>query len=258
MGNKYSVEKSFQLFISEICKQTCMQKSKDEIKEIFNPTIPSTRRVVSKYDVECVRDKVDSSHINDSLPFFRATFDDSLIPELFHEEISNIFVKLASKCTNRELSDNLNGAAFNLRLAPIHEVKVLAAVKATAQFRGQEKGGMDLFLPVAKTADDSLRPVATAYAIEMLRDWGVEITDSFRQHVTNWIEGYNELPPDIIKYIRSQIDFAWSKRTTLEHPFKYWERLGHRSPFGKPKTFKQIHEELLSKWPKHFAKPYEE
>jgi len=258
LENKYSIDKSFHLLLSEICKKTYLQKSADDIENLFNPTIPPTSKVVSKFEVLCIKDKVSNSPIDEALPFFRATFDNALIPEILHEEIVDTFVQLAKQCKERHLSDQLSGAAFNLILAPIHEVKILAAVKATAQFRGQGGGTMDLFLPIAKSADDSLRPVSTACAIEMLQEWNVKISDSFRKHVTNWIEGYHELPAEIVGYIRKQVDFAWSERTTLEHPFRYWERLGHKSPFGKAKTFKEIRGELLDRWPKQFTKPYEE
>lgn len=257
-GGKYSIDKSFELLLSELCKQTYMLKATEEIEEMFKPTIPPARRVVTKFEAEGVKDKIATSPINESLAFFRATFDDALIPELFHEDVSNLFVQLAQQCTSRQLSDQLQGAAFNLFLSPINSVRVLAAVKATAQFRGDSRGAMDLFLPLVKSANDSLRPVSTAYAIELLHGWNVKIDDTFRKHVTHWIEGYNELPAEIVRFIKEQVDFAWSDRTTLEHPFHYWERLGHKTPFGKAKSFGDIYKEILGNWPKKFAKPYEE
>ena len=172
--------------------------------------------------------------------------------------MTKTFIQLAKRCVNRELSDQLSGAAVNLTIDLKYGIEVLAAVTATAQFRGRNEDPLDLFLPRVKTVPEELRPFCTARAIELLREWNVKIDDAFRKHVIHWVKGYNSLPGNAVQYIRNQIDYAWSEHTIFEHPFSYWGRLGHKSPFGAAKSFGDIQRELLEMCPKTFDKPYED
>jgi len=258
LGGRHSIEQSFELFMSALCNKTSLLKSSTEIGEMFRPSIPASRPVVTRYEIEGVEQKIQKSPTVEALLFFRGTFDAVLIPELFQERVCNLFLSLAKECFNRQLSDQLSGAAFNLYLDPKYGIEVLSAVIATAQFRGQEKGAFDLFLPNVKSVPGKLRPFCTARAIELLRNWNIKIDDTFRKHVTDWIKGYHELPGSAVAYIRSQVDYAWPGKTNFEHPFSYWTRLGHKTPFGTRKTFNDIQKELLGLWPKDFFKPYEE
>jgi len=258
LGGAFSIEQSFEMFMSALCRRTSSLKLSSEINEMFRPSVPPSHPIVTKYEIEGVEDRIRKAPTGEALLFFRGTFDAVSIPEPFQEKVYNLFLTLAQKCINRELSDQLRGAAFNLNLELKYGIEVLAAVTATAQFRGREQGVLDLFLPVVKRVHDKLRPFCTARAIELLRNWSVTIDDTFRRHVTNWLEGYNELPANAITYIKSQVDYAWAGKTPLEHPFSYWTRLGHKTTFGTRKSFHDIQKDLLSLLPKDLCKPYEE
>lgn len=136
-------------------------------------------------------------------------------------------------------------------------IDALAAVLTTALCRGHNSG-FDMFHPIMPVLHESTYPFAAARAIELIKDWGITMNDSFRKHVNGWIEGYNELPSDAQQYIVTHVNWAWSEKTTYENPILYWKRLGHKSPFGKPKSFQDIHNDILARLPKEFTKPYEE
>ena len=71
------------------------------------------------------------------------------------------------------------------------------------------------------------------------------------------IKGYNVLPDDVQAYIRNQINWAWSTKTTYENPIQYWERLGHKTGFDSP-GYNQIRKRMEDILAKKSSKPYEE
>ena len=254
--NKYSSEKAFDLFLSAFCKKTRMFKSAEEIDNLFRPSTPTASVVVTKYEIESVEEKFKDTYGKEFIEFFRATFDATRIPDSYQERVCKLFIEMARKCTNGELSDMLSAAAFNLILKPEYGIQILAAVEATAQFR-DKRSGFDLFRPIVKTVSEELRPGTVALAIAMLREWGMKINDNFRSNVTYWIEGYQKLPDRTIENLRAMVNYAWLEHTTIEHPFKYWER-NHHMPIMEGKGFHAILKDMIDKIPKNFPKPYEE
>jgi hypothetical protein len=245
---------AFESFLSALCEKTRTLKTERDISELFRPAIPPSVKVVTKWEISGVEAKVNSYQFDQAIAIFRASFDASLIPDKYQDRVASMFIKLAKDCSNRNQSDMLTGAAFNLALNLHNSAKVLAAVQATAQVRGQ-MSPLDIFTPQVKNFSEEVRPVAAALAIEFLREWKIEINDTFRVHVTRWLEGYNEFPDEVINYIKSQVDFAWSKPTIYEHPFSYLRRVARP---GKVPTYNEIRSAMLGMVPKIFSKPYEE
>ncbi len=257
MDNSLDKGEAFELFLAELCKKTYELKTHKEIGNLFRPSTPSSARVVTKYEIAGVESKIKDADFKDSIAVFRAAFDISLIPDIYQERVENIFIELARRCSNRTESDELNGAAFNLSLNPVSTIMIVAAVTATAQVRGKSSGGIDPFVPIMKKLEE-FRPMAVAFAIRLLKEWGRTIDDSFRIHVSGWIKGYNLLPSDTIKFIKQQIDFAWKSHTVLEPPIKYWKRLGHKDIFKLHTSFEENYKMISGRLPKQFIKPYEE
>ena len=255
-GCRNNVE-AFDKYMIRLCEETCSKKTGREISALFRPEVPNATKVVSKYEIVGAEISARNSTFENVLSLFRATFDTSLIPEKYHERVATILLELSKKCSSRKQSDKLSAAIFNLKIDMKSAIEVLAAVLTTALHRGHT-GGIDIFHPLMPILNEAVYPVATARAIELIKDWGYPMNDAFRCHTTNWIQGYNELPDSIQQYIKANINWAWSERTTYENPISYWKRLGHRTPFGKRETFHSIHKKLTEMWPKGFSKPYEE
>lgn len=250
LGRKFDTKKSFELFISGLCKKINILKTLDPIDDIFRPPVPISQRVATKYEVESVEYKVRNLPIAEALPFFRAMFDDALIPKNLQERVCNLFLELARKCSNRKLSDDLSAAAFNLNLDLIHSINILGAVLATAQFCENIKD-LDRFFPQVKGITKALNPFCAARAIEYLRKWEVKINDTFRQYISYWFNGYNNLQQKQIAYIVEQINFAWLNCPASEHPFSCLKIIDSN-------PHEDIREKLYDMCPKGFGKPYEE
>lgn len=257
VGCKNNIE-AFEKYMIQLCEKTCSKKTGREIGALFRPEVPNATRVVSKYEIAGVEIcAAKNSTLVNVLDLFRATFDISLIPEKYYERVTTILLELCKKCSSRDESDKLSAAIFNLRINMESATKALAAVLTTALYRGHTNG-IDVFHPIMPVLDEAVYPMATAMAIELIKDWGYSMNDAFRRHVTDWIQGYNELPDSVQRYIKIHINWAWSGKTTYENPISYWERLGHKTPFGKSETFHDIHKKLTEIRPKGFLKPYEE
>jgi len=250
-------KKAFTLFLSKLLDLVVQFKAQRETSDLFRPAIPHSVKAVSKYEIDSVEAAIEASDFETGLNAFRIAFDIASIPEQYHERVAKLFVSLARRCETKQQSDLLNGAAFNLHLNPRWSLEVFAAISATAEKRGYN-GQMQIFLPIVKGINTSTRPLAVARAIEMLREWNVEITDAFRQHVTGWVQGYKTLPPDIHEHIKALISSAWTTPSNLENPIRYWERVGNFHIGPKAMTYEDIVKNLMANIPKSSTKPYEE
>jgi len=199
---------AFEKYMISLCEETYKNKTTAEIDSLFKSDIPHATRVVSKYEIQSLKASFENHSLEERIKFFRAIFDESLIPEIYHENVTELYLKLCKSCTSRKQSDSLSAAVFNLHVNFESSLEILASVLATSIHRGHDEG-LDLFRPHIKSSNSSIYPVAAARAVELIVSWGQTINDAFRRQVTNWIEGYNKLPSNIQSYIRSQMNEAW-------------------------------------------------
>lgn len=248
---------AFEKYLTIFCEETYSKKAEMELKALFHADIPHAQRVVSKYEISSLKSVLVEKSFEELIKIFRETFDLSLIPDRYFNDVVEIYTYLCKKCSNREQSDALLGAAFNLRIKTLPAIEILSCLLTTSLYRGHYNG-LDIFHPNIPNLNSAAYPIVAARAIELIAKWDLVMNDSFWCHVTNWIKGYNTLPENIQSYIKTQIDFAWKKCTKFENPIKYWERLGHKSLFGISRTFESLSKDLINLFPHKFVKPYEE
>lgn len=248
---------AFEKYISALCEETQKKKVDEEISSWFRSDIPPAIKTISKYDVSSMEQALQgTSDLSGLIDQFRITFDAAQIPDVFQQRVSHVFLELCKRCDSREKSDNLKAALFNLHLGFDEAITAVAGVWTTALYR-ESKSGFDPFSVIAPNFPDEVYPYAIGRSIELIREWGLEMNDAFRSRVTMRIEGYNTLPEDAQNYIKAQINWAWSTRTTYENPIRYWERLGHKKGIDTL-GFDQIRARLEDSFPKKSSKPYEE
>lgn len=250
-------ETAFEKYISALCEETLNKKMDEEISSFFRSDIPPAIKTISKYDVSSMEKALkESSDLSGLINQFRVTFDVGQIPDVFQQRVSHVFLELCKRCDSREKSDNLKAALFNLHLGFDEAITAVAGVWTTALYR-ETKSGFDPFSVIAPNFPDEVYPYAIGRSIELIREWGLEINDAFRSRIISAVEGYNVLPEDAQDYIKAQINWAWSTKTTYENPIKYWERIGHKTGIDAL-SFNQIRARLEDSFPKKSSKPYEE
>jgi hypothetical protein len=258
-------EEAFEIFFSELSAKIVEYKTEAEVEELFRPSTPHAKRVVTYFEVRALKEKCAQLDLPRSTNLFRCLLDGAAIPKDFEADVVEIFEKLALRCRGREESDALNGAAFNLSLTELGSaVRALGAISATANARGGESI-FDAFIPHVKGLPEKFRSLAVARAVELLLLSGQTISDSFRRQVDGWLRAYEDLPDEplgIRSFIDAQIDKAWKGQTVLEHPLQRRRRIAAMhlgNPFGGvAKDFDTIVREMWSLMPKALQKPYEE
>lgn len=249
---------AFEKYMISLSIETHSKKTEEQMDSFFRPAIPQSIKIVSQYEISGLERAVEKANkAIDALGLFRSTLDTSLIPECYQKRVVTVFINICRSCEDRNDSDSLKAAIFNLELTPENTIETLSGVLATAICRGKKKD-YDAFYPISRSLDEEFYPLATARAIELVREWDIAMNDSFRRHVSSWLQGYVKLPKDLQSYIRSQIDWAWQEHTTYENPISYLNKVGGNLHFGARRSFQDIQSEFFESLPKQFFKPYEE
>lgn len=66
---------AFVKFLTELVNQTFYLKSEQEVRDLFNPSVPYTSRVVSIYEINAIRHVIDSSEFSKGCNIFRHNLD---------------------------------------------------------------------------------------------------------------------------------------------------------------------------------------
>lgn len=257
-------QEAFEKFLQEFVTQTMLQKHEKQINDIFRPLVPATERVVSPLEIESLDRIVDRDEFKDACSKFRAIMDQSLIPKDLESEVLNIFRKLIVKCSNEEESEALKSAAFNLYISDKKlRVELVILLMTTANVREHDKDIFNRLHIHVNGVPEDIYIYAVAFATERLLSWGRKITDSFRVHVTSWVErslDFEELDEDTQKFIKGYLDKAWEGPTIYEHPIKRQQRLKKTGfpRLGRNNSSDQILSRMMESLPKSFNKPFED
>lgn len=251
-----SDKEAFDLFLARLTDVTLGLKTRDQIEDMFHPRVPSTVRVVTRYELAALATKVSDPTVtvDDAIQMFRALLDASRVPLDHQVEVVQVFRSLAQRSAAAAHSHELTSALFNLSLAPEHLFECWALCKTTARYRGS-----DLFdvarRPIAKELPEQFRPIAAARAIELIREWGQTVNEPFRHHLDGWLRHVDEVPAEFRPYVKEAVDWAWKGEKQLSHPLRQsrWRPLGDHPP-----SFQQLNAETLAMLPKTFKRPFEE
>ncbi len=249
-------QEAFEQYLSLLTEETLIKKSNSELDIIFKPDIPSTRKVVNKYELLSIERLLKNDDTISALNLFRVVMDTSLIPKSYQERTKNIFLEICKGLINPNDIQNLVGALFNLTSLEFkHSIDALAGVLTRAIYI-EQTNGINIFKPTIRTLKESIYPIATARAIEYIKEWDLNVNDNFRHQSQNWLEKYSDLPDEIKEYVSSYISWAWKEHTIYENPIERALRLNNNS--FKSKSYEQIHHDLTSLFPQKIFKPYEE
>ncbi|MCS5696916.1 SIR2 family NAD-dependent protein deacylase [Desulfofundulus thermocisternus] len=248
---------AFEIFLTELVKETFLLKTNQEIQTLFNSPHPPTQRVISPLEIEALKSIIEQEDFLVACDKFRAVADQALIPLDYEETVTELFTKLGDRCSNHEESEALNAAAFNLRLTKkpcMHKVLVTLIVSANVRDKNEL-----FYCPSYKPIPIKYYLTAIPFAIKHIIEKGDKITDTLRKHINSWIDysvDISEFDLESQHFIKHWIDEAWKGPTTYEHPLKRKERL---------KSFPQIrlkhgniHKRMMSLLPLTFRRPFEE
>lgn len=249
-------KEAFEQYLSLLSEETLVKKANSELDIIFKPNIPTTTKVVNKYELLSIERLLKEENNISALKLFREIMDGSLIPKPYQERTKNVFVEICRGLTRYEDIQNLVGALFNLvSLEFKYSLDALAGVLSRGIYIEQTEG-IIIFKPTITTLKESIYPIATARAIEYIKEWDLKINDNFRSLCSLWMDDFNNLPEEIKEYISSNILWAWKEHTIYENPIERIQRLNNTE--FKSKSYEQIHYELSSLFPQKISKPYEE
>lgn len=257
----YDNKRAFEKFLYELVERTFFLKSHKQINDIFRPKVPPTQRVISKFELEVLRNIVLNESFDDAINKFRALLDQTLIPFDFEKDVGEMFFTLCKNCSNGKGVNDLNAAAFNLQIRDKNiRFEILAHLMAAGNMREKCKT-IDLYLPMVNGIPRDLYIFAAARAIEILYQWNRKITNEFRSYLINWVDDsidFEKLPLDAQRYVKAQMDLAWKEPTTYEHPIKRQQRLKDSPLLKGRRNYNEILHDMLNRLPKRFGSPYEE
>ncbi|USK62314.1 SIR2 family NAD-dependent protein deacylase [Peribacillus asahii] len=222
---------AFETFLRCILEDTRIKKVDDEIKEFFTPTSSNPVKVVNKQELELLERIIKKGSFSTSVKTFREVCDLSNIPLDYEKRIVDAFIELAKSVKEHEDTNDLNAAIFNLKLRnPLNELKVLAALMATANVRvSKSKYGEDNFFISKLRIRNGNYIVLAAKAIENIYSWGWKPTAPLSSNVGHWIDrgvDYKILPEHVQQYVMSWVNkMRKDCKTVAEHPINRQQRI---------------------------------
>jgi len=261
-----SDEEAFLHFLAELNKQVFHLKQQQEFESIFEPSVPPSRKVLTRHEVTMLKN-MDALSLKEKLARFRALVDAAYIPEEYEQDITDIFLEFAKQCNGREDFLQMKGALHNLYLSkPLCKLTCISAAMAIVNSIDTDSQGrmfMSMYNVHMHDVDEGLNIVAVAVAIELLIEWGREISEtmkSYTSHCFDFGADFQSLPTTTQDYVSRFIDIAWSKYTTLEHPIERQIRL-KESPLKRLiplQSRSDIERTFLDSFPRSIRKPYED
>ncbi|HEX3871453.1 MAG TPA: SIR2 family protein, partial [Pirellulales bacterium] len=261
---------AFDRFLTDLRNATLEKKAKQELDDMFAPSVPPARRVVARHEIDAVDAVLASGTGDEVLRAFRSTYDTALIHETFDERVSTQFVEICRRVEHPEQVGQIRGSVFNLHLTDARcAMAVLAAAHATVNVLPIPQGtGLNWITFISPNLDESIGVFAVATAIGLLREWGRSLSPAFYHHVARWdLRGWptraelaESLGDEVSKAIIAEFDFAYSRgKTTYQHPLhraEYLKGKGLRDRFGAP-TYGETLRSLHATFPKKLSKPLE-
>jgi hypothetical protein len=252
---------AFDRFMSDLCTAAVHYKAGSQLQEMFRPSGPAPRLVVTSYQVDAVAAAVESGDFDRGLRAFRGSYDGAIVSDAFSDVICSQFVELCRMASAANVMTQLNGALFNLRLPdPGHALHTWAACCATANLLPKQAGGMPhLFLPHANGVPEELRVVAVVYAISLLEEWGRPLTPGFYDWVSFALQSFDlsVIPESARPAVEAVFAKAYtSGKTTYENPIARRRRLQALGYGHAGTSAREIGAGLEAMMPKRFLAPY--
>jgi hypothetical protein len=262
-GEGVDPAEAFGKFVSDLCRETIVRKTRDDLADLFKPKVPQGRRVLVGCQLEAIEEAARTRSFDDACPLFRGFVDDSLLPSQYQQRVVACLVELARSCSTAQQASGVRGAFFNLQIDPsvMLMVEAFAATITIANLVDHPMQAASAHPvsqhPARNEAFRWLEPIAIARAIELLDDWGRSVAEPFRYALVCWLRRNpmrDDLPDTVKAYVRHWIDKAWEgSRTVLDHP------LGRpRGAAGAVRGYSDFHQELGEMISKEIGKPYED
>jgi hypothetical protein len=241
---------AFERYLSALNKKVVEHKVASEIDTIFRPSVPTSARVATTYDVDGVVAAVQQGNFKSGLNAFRAK-DQTVVPDDLLGQVGKTFRALADQAKTVDDLQNLAAALFNLHMSPEHILDAAAGI-IVAINRVNPSGNFLPFMLMCPAAPDYVMALAAAAAAAEIRDKGGKINDGFRINAMQWLDTFNQLPDNLKELVRQQMEAAGRDGGRSLPP----HILGKGSLLPL-KTFSELKNDLQSMIPKRFAKPYD-
>ncbi|MGB7604531.1 MAG: SIR2 family protein [Lutisporaceae bacterium] len=245
-------EVAFKTFLMSVMEEARSKKCENEIKELFSPRPSRIVKVVSKQEVELLKDAIKNKPFSTVVQLFREVCDVSDIPLDYEKLIVDVFIGLCKNVETDKDTESLNAAIFNLKLTgSLNKFKIVAALMATANVRTpQGKYGEDMFYITTKDVNVRTYIVVSAKAIEYTYNWGWKPTPSFSWNISHWIDrsaNFDSLPEEIQNYVMHWVNkMRTDCKTVAEHPIKRQQRLRDHPSVSSSSSLTEEEFDLLS------------
>jgi SIR2-like domain len=239
---------AFERFLKALCDRTLALQVKLGVDNLLSGEHVNPR-TATDYEIDAVEKSIDKDSFDVALKAFRAEFDAAMIPNHQQERVTELFRKLTERADPRNYAHigELRGALFNFRAGPIHVLKATAYLMALCNRRPVTEFFDEMMgIPHFGLPKNGL-PLAAAMAVELLRQRGEQITESFRRLATFWFHGWEELEGELRIKTKQMIDAAWQGSGS-----QY--RLLIRAGFAM-KDIHDIRADLLNSLPKRLKNP---
>ena len=251
---------AFGQFLKKLADATISMRTSNELSELFKPSVPTGRRVLSKFVLSGIKTALMNESNTKAIEIFRSAIDAATIPTDYEKDVRDIFVEICKNSVVPEDAYAMNGALFNLELNdPKYLLECYPACLALGNIVSfNDLGFNPSFHPVVKRFGRDVDVYAFARAIELLQQWGRKISVDFYK----FISSHNPFPPRILipknslPYLEEQFGFAYAKgKTTYDNPLDHADRVS-KLPTAKKFDFKDIRESIINMLPKNPDRPY--
>lgn len=241
---QFDPDEAFERFLTLLVEKTYRKKTETDIEELVHQK-RFPQPLVTKYEMQAVKNNLTSLPFDEAVSLFRQTFDLAMIPRDFQKQVVNFVESLCSRCSNLIESDRLSDLLFLLHLDSCEGLAATSAVFSTANCRGEPSRFNSYFFPRLSHGElDYLSALVAAVAIQMLKDQGKEIGPGFKVYAANFVSQgipVEDYPEPVQGFINEMFKEVFENDQTWQVP---------RRLFGNRRKYKDILQSLQNKLPR--------
>lgn len=212
---------AYEKFLSELSRKTFEKKQGVEVKNLFHPKIPNTLQVISKAEINNLRDSCESLDVESFIKKYRGLLDRTMVPKDFEEDVLEIFCDMCERCTEYQFYD-LVGICFNSFITnPLYQIEMLAqTISIYNKVKNVNK--FPISRPSFHQMNKSYYSLCLARSIDIVKNKGVKISESFREAIMFWTRDtkLDNYTIECKNYIYMNYNFLFSKEKEFQNPYK--------------------------------------
>ena len=235
---------AFARYLKLVSENVHVRQHRNEIEEIFTPSVPRAVRVATIYDLSALERAADEMSFSEALHLFRNTLDRTFVSPAMAQTALNAFAKICEKAANDENLEDLRGALFNMTIPGEFTIEAVMHVMIAVN-RCSRQTGFPTFILVCPQYPDFLILAGATLAIAHLKEHHIKVTEQFRRHLDIAANSFVRLPEDMQKDCRALYEWAW-RDGGMNLPRHV---IDQRGPFASP-GFDEIMKRTMSHMPR--------